>query len=90
MEQLQTITFGVQGNCGMCKSTIEKSVNSVNGVSNSVWESEKKEIEISFNASKTNETAIHNAIAASGYRTDIVPENEEAYKNLPGCCKYTK
>ena len=32
--------------------------------------------------------AIHNAIAASGYDTEKVAGNEEAYDGLPGCCKY--
>lgn len=43
---------------------------------------------VSFDASKTDEMSIHNAIANSGYDTEKVAGNEEAYKNLPGCCKY--
>ena len=31
---------------------------------------------------------IHNSIAAAGYDTQNVAGNEEAYSNLPGCCKY--
>ena len=31
---------------------------------------------------------IHKAIAASGYDTEKVLGNLEAYNNLPGCCQY--
>ena len=81
-------SFGVRGNCGMCKRTIEKAVNNIEGIANVIWDKNKKKIDVSFNKAKTNEMAIHKAIAASGYDTDKVLGNEEAYKGLPGCCKY--
>lgn len=43
---------------------------------------------MSFDDTKTTAMAIHNAIAASGYDTNKVSGSEEAYNNLPGCCKY--
>lgn len=82
------LSFGVRGNCGMCKNTIEKAANSVEGVTAANWDKDKKKIDISFDSSKTDAMAIHNAIAASGYDTEKVAGNEEAYKNLPGCCQY--
>ena len=82
------ISFGVRGNCGMCKSTIEKAVNKIEGISELLWNKDKKKVDVSFDASKTDEMSIHNAIANSGYDTEKVAGNEEAYKNLPGCCKY--
>ncbi|WP_028890640.1 heavy-metal-associated domain-containing protein [Tenacibaculum sp. 47A_GOM-205m] len=81
-------TFGVRGNCGMCKNTIEKAVNGVDGVASAEWDKLRKQINVSFDDSKTNLDAIHNAIAASGYDTDKVASSEEAYGNLPGCCQY--
>ena len=48
----------------------------------------RKKIDVSFDDSKTNLDAIHKAIANSGYDTDKVAGNEEAYKDLPGCCQY--
>ena len=81
-------SFGVRGNCGMCKRTIEKAANSVEGVANANWDKNKKKIEISFDKDKTNVMAIHKAIAVSGYDTDKVLGSEEAYNGLPGCCKY--
>lgn len=82
------LSFGVRGNCGMCKSTIEKAVNGVEGVAKATWDVDKKKIDVSFDDTKTTAMAIHNAIAASGYDTDKVSGSEEAYNNLPGCCKY--
>lgn len=82
------ISFGVRGNCGMCKKTIEKAVKSVEGVSSANWDKDKKKIDVSFDDTKTDVMAIHRAIAASGYDTDKVSGSEEAYEGLPGCCKY--
>lgn len=81
-------SFGVRGNCGMCKKTIEKAATGIDGVSKAVWDKDKKKIDVAFDASKTNEMAIHKAIAASGYDTEKVAGDEAAYKELPGCCQY--
>lgn len=82
------VSFGVRGNCGMCKTTIEKAANSVEGVLNAKWDVDKKKIDVSFDDAKTEAMAIHKAIAASGYDTEKVAGDVEAYDNLHGCCKY--
>lgn len=85
---LAETSFGVRGNCGMCKKTIEKAVNNVDGVTKANWDVDKKKIDVSFDDKKTNDMAIHNAIAGSGYDTEKINGNLDAYNNLPGCCKY--
>lgn len=82
------LSFGVRGNCGMCKNTIEKAANGVEGVASANWDVNKKKIDVSFDNTKTDLMAIHKAIAASGYDTEKVMGSEDAYKNLPGCCQY--
>ena len=82
------LTFGVRGNCGMCKKTIEDAANSVEGVASAIWDVDQKKIDISFDDGKIDAVVIHEAIAASGYDTEKVAGNEEAYDGLPGCCKY--
>ena len=82
------VSFGVRGNCAMCKSTIEKAANKVEGVANAVWDVEKKKIDVAFDDTKTDAMLIHNAIAASGYDTDKVLGSKDAYKGLPACCQY--
>ncbi|MFD2552249.1 heavy-metal-associated domain-containing protein [Bizionia sediminis] len=85
---MKNLSFGVRGNCGMCKSTIEKAANSVEGVASANWDVDKKKMDVSFDDTKTNAMAIHQAIAASGYDTEKVAGSKEAYKNLPACCQY--
>lgn len=82
------LSIGVRGNCGMCKKTIEKAANSVAGVTSADWNRDEKRIEVSFDDTKTKAIDIQKAIAASGYDTEDVVGNLEAYENLPGCCKY--
>ena len=82
------VSFGVRGNCGMCKNTIEKAANGVEGVASANWDVDKKKIDVSFDDTKTDAMAIHKAIAASGYDTEKIAGDEEAYDGLPGCCKY--
>jgi mercuric ion binding protein len=82
------MSFGVRGNCGMCKTTIEKAANGVEGVAKATWDVDKKKIDVSYDETKTDGMAIHKAIAASGYDTDEVVGSLEAYDDLPGCCKY--
>ena len=81
-------SFGVRGNCGMCKNTIEKAVNNLEGISKANWDRLRKKIDVSFDMSKTNLDEIHKAIANSGYDTDKLNGSVDAYNNLPGCCKY--
>lgn len=85
---INNTTFGVRGNCGMCKNTIEKAANSVDGVKSAEWDKLRKEVKVSFDGSKTDVDAIHKAIANVGYDTDKVTGSKEAYESLPGCCKY--
>ncbi len=83
-----TASFGVRGNCGMCKTTIEKAANSIDGVTEATWDRTKKKMDVSFDATKTDSKAVEAAIANSGYDTENVLGNLEAYDGLPGCCKY--
>jgi copper chaperone CopZ len=82
------LSFGVRGNCSMCKNTIERAANGIDGVASANWDVDKKKIDVSFYDTKTDAMAIHKAIAASGYDTEKVVGSEEAYNGLPGCCKY--
>ncbi len=83
-------TFGVRGNCGMCKTTIEKAANSLNGVTKAVWDRANKKVDVSYDSDKTSLMEIHKAIAKSGYDTDMVNGDDSVYDNLPGCCQYDR
>ncbi|MDG1031435.1 MAG: heavy-metal-associated domain-containing protein [Flavobacteriaceae bacterium] len=81
-------SFGVKGNCKMCKKTIETSALSLDGVHKAVWDVKTKQIDLVYDDQLVELTTIHNTIASSGYSTDLVDLNQEAYDNLPMCCQY--
>lgn len=85
---LSMANFGVRGNCGMCKATIEKAAKSLEGVASANWDVKKKSIEISYDKSKVNESDMHKVIAAAGYDTQEATGDKAAYEKLPKCCKF--
>ena len=85
------ISFGVRGNCGMCKTTIQKAALSVDGVEEASWDMKTKVLDVRTNSNLDSITIkIHNAVAKSGYDTELVLANSEDYNNLPGCCQYNR
>ena len=81
-------SFAVKGNCKMCKKTIETSALSLDGVHKANWDVKTKQIDLVFDEQLVELMTIHNTIAASGYSTELVDLNQEAYDNLPLCCQY--
>lgn len=88
-KELSVATFGVRGNCGMCKETIEKAAKSVKGVAEATWDVKKKSIEFSYDEYIVNEKDVHKAIASAGYDTDKMKSDKEVYQKLPKCCQYS-
>ena len=81
-------SFAVKGNCKMCKKTIETSAMSLDGVLKANWDVKTKQIDLVYDDQLVELMTIHNTIAASGYSTELVDLNQEAYDNLPLCCQY--
>jgi copper chaperone CopZ len=81
-------SFGVKGNCGMCKKTIETAANSLNGVIKADWDVQTKQVSLVYDSQIIDLMSIHQAIANSGYGTELVENNMDSYENLPLCCKY--
>lgn len=88
--KLKTVKFKVYGNCGMCKSTIEKSLKGVKGVAAATWDIEAKMITVTYNPKKIELMDIHKKIAGVGYDTDEVKAEDEVYSGLHGCCQYDR
>lgn len=86
----QTETVKVYGNCGMCKTRIEKAAKSVDGVKKAIWDQEKKELTVTFDPEVTNVEAIEKEVAAVGHDTDNVKAKDEVYSNLHSCCQYDR
>lgn len=79
----------IYGNCGMCKSTIEKAGN-VKKEAEVVWNKETKMATFTFNASTTNSNEILKRIALAGYDSDQFLAPDDVYAQLPGCCQYDR
>ena len=86
---VDSVSFKVSGNCGMCKRTIEKAAM-ISGVSNADWDMESDTIKVVYDPLKTKVLDIHKAIAASGYDTEKVKAKTSTYNGLPGCCQYER
>ena len=85
----QTATkLKVSGNCGMCKSSIEKAAKTA-GATTANWDMDAKLLTLMFDG-KTNLDKIETAIAAVGYDTEHKTATKETYDALHECCKYER
>lgn len=87
MDGTKTEQLKVSGNCGMCKSRIEKAAL-LDGVSKAEWNKETKVLTLVYNPSKVSSDDIQKNIAAAGHDTDKFKASDSIYNSLPGCCKY--
>ena len=81
-------SFGVKGNCKMCKKTIETAALSLEGVLKADWDVKTKQVSLVYDDQMIDLISVHKAISDSGYGTDLNELNKEAYDNLPLCCQY--
>jgi hypothetical protein len=86
---VKTETFSVNGNCGMCKSKIEKSAIQAGAVS-AKWNMEKHELTVKYNPVKTTIKAMQQKIAEAGYDNAGAVATDESYEKLHSCCKYER
>ena len=87
--QEKTETFKVSGNCGMCKTKIEKAAKEA-GAKTASWDADKKALTIKYNSGSTNTAKIQQKIAEVGYDNAGARSTDEAYNKLHGCCKYER
>ncbi len=80
----------VSGNCGMCETRIEKAAKGVDGVATADWDQKTKQLEVSYDETKTNMGTIQKAFATVGHDTGKYKADDKVYDALPGCCKYRK
>nr|WP_317632869.1 copper chaperone [uncultured Flavobacterium sp.] len=83
-----TKTVAINGNCGMCKKTIETAANSKDV--KLVWSPESKTATLTYNPSKTNVDNVLKRVADAGYDNESYEAKEEVYKKLHGCCQYDR
>ena|SRR5688572_213101 len=87
--QTKTETIKVSGECGMCKSKIEKAAKGA-GASFAEWNVDNKVLTIKYNSTASNAAKIEKAVAEVGYDTQSMKATDEAYNKLHACCKYDR
>ena len=83
----KTETFAVLGNCGMCKSRIEKALDT-KGVKQAKWNPTTKNLEVVYVPGKITERKIQELVSAVGHDTDSTKASDAVYAKLPFCCLY--
>lgn len=89
IKNAKTETVKVYGNCGMCKTKIEKAANQKN-ISKADWNEETGIATITYDEKLTDKNAILKKIAVVGYDSDAFKATNAAYNKLPGCCQYDR
>lgn len=87
--QLTTSEFKVFGECGMCKTRIEKAAK-VDGVISAEWNESTKILKVVYQPSKITIETIHKNIAKVGHDTELEKADDGIYNKLPSCCKYDR
>ncbi len=85
----EKVEFKVYGNCGMCKSRIEKALK-VDGVESAKWDAKNDMVKVVFHPDKIKEDKLHQLVSAVGHDTEKVLAKDETYDKLHGCCKYER
>ncbi len=86
----KTEEIKVYGNCGMCKTRIEKAAKTVEGVTKATWDDTEKVLTVTFDDTKATVLKIEEAVAKVGHDTDHVKADDKVYAKLHGCCKYDR
>jgi mercuric ion binding protein len=84
-----TKTIKVSGNCGMCKTRIEKAAKDA-GAASADWSTETKMLTVQFNTAMISIAKIQQTIAEAGHDTEEFKATDKAYDKLPACCKYER
>lgn len=79
--------FKVFGNCGMCKSRIEKTLK-INEVTKATWDKKTKMLTVAFKSGAITADSIQQLVASVGHDTEKFKAPDSVYNELPGCCLY--
>ena len=73
--------------CGMCANAISQALKNVDGVKKVNVDLGAKIAMVIFDPTVVQIENLESSISNAGYQANETSANEEAYKNLPGCCK---
>ena len=86
-QETQEAQFKVYGNCGMCKTRIEKAA-SVKEVRFAKWNKSTKMLSVAFTVPGMTVDSLQRRVAAVGHDTDTYKAPDSVYAALPACCLY--
>ena len=89
IKNAKTETVKIYGNCGICKTTIEKAGN-VKKVASVDWNKDTKMATLTYDGDKTNQDEILKRIALAGYDSEKFRAPDDVYAKLAGCCQYDR
>lgn len=89
VKHAHTTTVEVDGNCGMCKKTIEAAAL-VKHEAMAEWNVDTKIATITFDSTRTDVDAVLKRIGLAGYDNASYLAPADAYAALPGCCQYER
>lgn len=73
--------------CGECQERIEAALKNLDGIKSHDLNLDNKKLTVVFDPALITLAQIKTAISNAGYDADEVKANDEAYNNLPKCCK---
>ncbi len=84
-----TETVKINGNCSMCKQTIETAA-AKNKTAKVNWNESTKTATVTYNPKKTSLDQILKSIADAGYDNEKFTAEDAVYEQLHGCCQYER
>lgn len=84
-----TETVKINGNCKMCKKTIETAAN-IKNIAKVDWDENTKIAMVTYDAKKTNLDTVLKRVADAGYDNEKFTAPNKVYDELHGCCQYDR
>jgi copper chaperone CopZ len=88
--QITTQILKVNGECSMCKKTIENACYGVKGLKKADFNVDSLTLTVTFDSTKTTPKAILKRVAMVGYDNEQFKAPDKAYFKLHGCCQYDR
>ena len=82
-------SFKVYGECGQCKTRIEKALK-IKGIRSAVWDVNTKMLSVNYDPAVIKPEEMHSRVAAAGHDTELKKAKDEVYNALPECCSLQK
>jgi copper chaperone CopZ len=86
-KKVETVVIQTSAQCEMCKERIEVELIYTGGVKKAILNLEDKSVSVTYKTKKLSADKIRKIVSDLGYDADEVKANQEAYGNLPECCK---